>query len=83
MRGRLMKSTTELIRNRRFETFPPKTSTLAAREMRVSRREVILREGESAEALYMIVAGQVRPRSRRPRHHGTAHVSRRSHSVGR
>jgi CRP-like cAMP-binding protein len=59
-----MKSTTELIRESPFfETFAPDDiDALAAHaEMRtVVAGEVILREDDPAEALYMIVAGQVR-----------------------
>jgi CRP-like cAMP-binding protein/1-acyl-sn-glycerol-3-phosphate acyltransferase len=59
-----MKSTTELIRESPFfETFAPKDiNALAAHAgMRsAAAGEVILRENDPAEALYMIVAGQVR-----------------------
>jgi CRP-like cAMP-binding protein len=59
-----MKSTTELIRESPFfETFAPKDiDALAAHAgMRsVAAGEVILRENDPAEALYMIVAGKVR-----------------------
>jgi CRP-like cAMP-binding protein/1-acyl-sn-glycerol-3-phosphate acyltransferase len=59
-----MKSTTELIRKSPFfETFAPEDiDALAAHAgMRsVAAGEVILRENDPAEALYMIVAGQVR-----------------------
>ena len=59
-----MKSTTELIRESPFfETFAPKDiDALAAHAgMRsVAAGEVIVRENDPAEALYMIVAGKVR-----------------------
>jgi CRP-like cAMP-binding protein len=59
-----MKSTTELIRESPFfETFAPEDiDALAAhaRMQSIAAGEVILRENDSAEALYMIVAGQVR-----------------------
>ncbi|HEU5314306.1 MAG TPA: cyclic nucleotide-binding domain-containing protein [Candidatus Udaeobacter sp.] len=59
-----MKSTTELIRESPFfETFAPKDIDVLAAHARmrsVAAGEVILRENDPAEALYMIVAGQVR-----------------------
>jgi CRP-like cAMP-binding protein/1-acyl-sn-glycerol-3-phosphate acyltransferase len=59
-----MKSTTELIRESPFfETFAPADIDALAAHARmrsVAAGEVILRENEPAEALYMIVAGQVR-----------------------
>jgi CRP-like cAMP-binding protein/1-acyl-sn-glycerol-3-phosphate acyltransferase len=59
-----MKSATELIRESAFfETFTPEDIDALAAHARmrsVAAGEVILRENDPAEALYMIVAGQVR-----------------------
>ena len=74
-----MKSTTELIRESPFfETFAPKDiDALAAHAgMRcVTAGRVIVRENDPAEALYMIVAGQVRLSFEMPEALTTPHTS--------